>query len=221
MGIAVQLLGVEGTGKTYSLRTLNPKETYYINCDKKSLPFKEWRKIYNEENKNYFKSSSVEQIAAVIKGISSKAPHIKQIVVDTINSIMSDKMMAEMKKPGFDKWANLAVGIYELYNLVNSDEVREDLIVIFVGHIEPYQDNGETKWHLKTVGKMLNNLNIEGKVTYTFYTHVEREGGETKYMLMTQSNGYNTARCPEGIFDYMIPNDMDYVINEVRKHEGF
>lgn len=220
MGIAIQVLGTEGTGKTYSLRNLDPKTTYYINCDKKSMPFKGWRTIYNEENKNYVKSSDAAQIAATLKAISARAPHIKQVVVDTVNAIMGDKVMAEMKKPGFDKWANLAYIIYELYNLVNSDEIREDLVVIFIGHIEPYQDNGDTKWRLKVAGKMLNNFSVEAKVTYTFYTLVERNGDDVKYMLTTQSNGYNTARTPAELFDYMIPNDMNYVINEIRKFEG-
>jgi len=220
MGIAVQLLGIEGTGKTYSLRNLNPKETYYINCDKKSLPFRDWRNIYSEENKNYFKTSDANQIAAIIKGVSAKAPHIKQIVVDTVCSIMSDKVMSEMKKPGYDKWGNLAYVIYELYNLANSDEIREDLVVIFIGHVEPYNDNSETKWRLKVYGQQLNKLNIEGKLSYTFYTEVERAGDDVKYMLSTQSNGYNTARTPAGIFDYKIDNDMNFCINEIRKFEG-
>ncbi len=40
MAVLVQLSGTQGTGKTYSLRTLQeryPDSTYVINCDNKPL----------------------------------------------------------------------------------------------------------------------------------------------------------------------------------------
>jgi hypothetical protein len=73
MSIAVQILGPEGSGKTRSIKRLNPSSTIYINCDKKSLPFKGWRKVYNKENKNYIVSSDATQIMGYLKGISDNS----------------------------------------------------------------------------------------------------------------------------------------------------
>ena len=220
MATAAQVLGLEGTGKTFSLRNLNPKETYYINSDKKSLPFRGWRKSYNSENKNYYKSSDANQIARVIMGVSKNRPEIKQIVVDTINSIMSDKEMSERKKKGFDKWMELAGDIYDLYALANSEELRDDLVVIFIGHVESYVDNGDNRWRLKTNGQKLTKLNVEGKITYTFYSHAELVGeNEIEYYFTTQTDGYNTARTPQGLFDYKIDNDLNFAISRIREFE--
>ena len=220
MSIAIQILGEPGTGKTFSGRNLDPTETYYVNCDKKSLPYKGWRKQYNEESKNYIKSSDPQMVQRVIRGISKSRPEIKQIIVDTVNSIMSDKEMNERKKKGYDKWMDLAGDIYDLYSLANSTELREDLVVVFIGHVESYQDNYTTRWRLKTNGAKLSKLNLEGKLTYTLYTQAEQADDGMKYYFLTQTDGYNTARSPYGLFDAKIDNDLAYVIDSIRKFEN-
>ena len=219
MAVALQILGREGTGKTYSMRGLAPQETYYINCDKKSLPFRGWRQVYNSESKNYLKTSDSGLILKIIQGISAKRPEIKQIVVDTVNSIMSDKEMAERKKKGFDKWMEMAGDIYDLYATANSENLRDDLVIVFVGHVESFQDNDETRWRLKTNGQKLTKLNVEGKLSYTLYSNAEKEGDEVKYYFTTQTDGANTARTPQGLFDYKIPNDLNIVIQAIREYE--
>ena len=52
MANIVMLLGKSGTGKSTSIKTLNPKETIVINTLKKRLPFKGSAGMYNVENKN-------------------------------------------------------------------------------------------------------------------------------------------------------------------------
>lgn len=103
MAIAVQILGEPGTGKTFSMRNLDHMSTMYVNCDKKSMPFQGWRKLYNKENRNYIHSSNAADIETYLKVISDKRPDIKVVLIDTVNTIMSDKEMAERKKQGFDK----------------------------------------------------------------------------------------------------------------------
>ena len=48
------LLGKSGTGKSTSIKGLNPKETIVINVLGKRLPFKGSNSLYNKENKNFF-----------------------------------------------------------------------------------------------------------------------------------------------------------------------
>jgi hypothetical protein len=83
------------------MRNLDPQKTVYINCDKKSLPFRGWKGMYNEENKNYIKTSNALDIMKYIRAISDKTDK-EIIIVDTISSIMSDKEMSERKKKGYD-----------------------------------------------------------------------------------------------------------------------
>ena len=71
---------------------------------------------------------------------------------------------------------------------------------------------------LKTLGQLNNKMQLEGKLESVFYSTVVVEGGENKYLLETQNNGYNTARSPEGLFDSLIPNDYNLIISELLKY---
>jgi len=219
MATSIQVLGQPGSGKTYSLRNLDPKSTLYINCDKKSMTFRGWKSKYNKENKNYVASSDANQIMSFIQAVNSSRPDIKCIVVDTISSIMSDKEMSERKKKNFDKWLDYAGEIYDLYSLANNESLRDDLFIIFLGHTETYQDNHVTKQRLLTGGNKLTKLNIEGKLSYTLYTDIDFEDGKPSYSFLTQSDGTNTARSSDGCFEYKIPNDLATAIQRIEEYE--
>ena len=47
----VAIAGISGSGKSTSIKYLDPKETYLINVSGKNLPFKGSSKIYNVDNK--------------------------------------------------------------------------------------------------------------------------------------------------------------------------
>ena len=49
--MAICIAGESGTGKTSSLRKLPPKTSMIVDSDKKGLPWKDWRKDFNAENK--------------------------------------------------------------------------------------------------------------------------------------------------------------------------
>jgi predicted kinase len=46
MANLIALVGASGSGKSSSIRTLNPEETFIINVASKPLPFKGWRSKY-------------------------------------------------------------------------------------------------------------------------------------------------------------------------------
>lgn len=47
MANLIAIVGSSGVGKSTSIRTLNPKETFIINVASKPLPFKGWRSNYS------------------------------------------------------------------------------------------------------------------------------------------------------------------------------
>ena len=57
MAKVICIAGESGSGKTTSMRNLDPATTYYIDADKKGLSWKGWRNQYNTEKKNYLKNS--------------------------------------------------------------------------------------------------------------------------------------------------------------------
>ena len=67
MANVVMIMGASGTGKSSSIKTLNPKETVVINVLKKRLPFKGSNSIYNAEHKNLFNIDDYATIAKYLK----------------------------------------------------------------------------------------------------------------------------------------------------------
>lgn len=219
MATLVQLSSKPGGGKTASLRTLPPAQTVIIDADKKGLSWTGWKKDYNSVNKNYFSTSSVTDMVKILNFANSD-PNIKYVAIDTINSIMSDREVADTKRAGFDKWKDMAIDVYELYDLIRGS-LRDDLIVITTAHIEPYEADGETHWRTKLNGRYLSKLNFSSKLNYNLYCQVERSGqGEAIYSFITQSDGKNEARSPMGVLPYKMPNDMLEVCKKIEESES-
>ena len=83
MSKLICVMGESGSGKTTAMRTLDPKTTYYVDCDGKGLAWKGWRKQYHSEAKNYTVSRDIPKITKLIVDISEKKTETKTIVVDT------------------------------------------------------------------------------------------------------------------------------------------
>ena len=49
MAKALCVMGESGSGKTTAMRNLDPKTTFYVDCDKKGLSWKGWRKDYRRK----------------------------------------------------------------------------------------------------------------------------------------------------------------------------
>lgn len=82
MANIIMLLGKSGTGKSTSIKGLDPKETVVINVLGKRLPFKGSNALYNKENKNLFQRESYTDIISLIQNISDKATNVKNIILD-------------------------------------------------------------------------------------------------------------------------------------------
>ena len=220
MALAIQITGTPGSGKTFSLKSLVakfPNEVYYINADRKPMPWAGWRSVFSEARKNYVETSDIPTIFNYLKGISEKRPDIKICVVDTINTMMSDKEMKERKIKGFDKWQEMAGGIYDGYGII--PDLRDDLCVIFMAHTESFEEDGETHYRTKLNGQKLTKLNLNSKISYNLYTKVEYTGDTPEYFFITQSNGRTEARSTYGVLDYKMPNDLGEVISRIRKYD--
>lgn len=212
MGKMLLIMGEQGSGKSFSLRNLPPKEHFYIDCDKKGMNYKGWRNDYNEEQKNYIKCNDGEIIVNLLKNISEKAKHIKYVSIDTINSIMIADELKRSKQKGFDKWDDMANIILQIIMVV--PDLRDDLTVIFIGHTQT-SDDGFTQ--LKTNGRKLNKIGVEGYFnTVLLAKCVNAENNE--YVFETKANN-STARTPYEAFDTMtIPNDIVKVIEVIREY---
>ena len=87
MANLIAIVGASGSGKSSSIRTLDPKETFIINVASKPLPFKGWRSKYaiwskDNPNGNYINSSDVSTISKVLNYINTKRLEIKNVIIE-------------------------------------------------------------------------------------------------------------------------------------------
>lgn len=213
MSRAIVVMGESGSGKTTAMRTLNPDETYYIDCDGKGLSWKGWRQQYNVDKKNYFRTTVQDTIQKLMQNINDKAPNIHNIVIDTINSVMIADERRRMNEKNFDKWADLAWSVYDICILAS--ELRDDLNVIVLAHVQTDVDDntGERFTRILTNGKKLNKIGLEKYFTTVFLC--KRSGDE--YVFETQTNR-STCKTPMGAFaELEIPNDMQAALDVLKE----
>lgn len=213
MAKLICIMGESGSGKTTSMRNLDPSATYYIDCDGKGLPWKGWKNQYNEEKKNYFRTRNIPKIESLLINISGQAPHIKTIVVDTLNTCMIDKEMKSMKEKGFDKWIDLNQFIWNL--IEDAGKLRDDLTVIFVMHSETLRDDfGYVHTRIKTNGRKMEKVGLESLFNTVLLTKRVDSG---KYIFETQSQN-STAKSPMGAFEtFEIDNDIQKVLEALEE----
>jgi len=214
MSRVICLAGESGSGKTTSLRNLDPSTTYIIDSDRKGLSWKGWKSQYNKESKNYSQTSNVININKILDWANKTATHIKTIVIDTINTIMVDDEMSRMKEKGFDKWQDMASSVWNLIS--DSHLFRDDLTIIFLAHTQTERDDsGYVFTRIKTSGKKLDKICLESKFT----TVLLAKCVDGKYIFETHSKN-STAKSPMGCFEEdEIPNDVNEVIKRMEEYE--
>jgi len=223
------IVGESGSGKSTSLRNLDSTETFIVNVARKALPFKGYRKNYvqltqNEKKQfegNLYNTSSVEKIGQILKVIDKTMPHIKNVIIDDSQYLMSFEAMDRAQEKSFDKFVQIAQNFYSI--LKGAMDMRDDMKVFILTHSENIGDALNPKFKIKTIGKMIDNMiTLEGLFTYVLFTErVENGDGKIDYKFATQSDGTNTAKTPMGCFDeHYIDNDLDFVFKAIDKYNN-
>ncbi len=214
MATVICIAGESGTGKTTSMRNVDPKTTMYIDCDKKGLSWKGWKNSFNAENKNYLKTDFPQVALQALQKINADKSyaHIKLVVVDTINGLMVADEMRRSKEKGYDKWQDLAQSIYDLIDY--SLTMRDDVSIVFVAHTQTdHDDNGYMFTRIKTSGRKLDKITLESK----FSTVLISKCVDGRYLFETQAN-FSTAKSPMGAFESKeIDNDITAVITALKE----
>ena len=212
MATVICVMGESGSGKTTSMRNLPPDETYYIDCDGKGLSWRGWRKSFNAENKNYYRTDFPQIAKQLLDKINSEQTKYKYVVVDTINGLMVGDEMRRIGEKGYDKWQDLASSVFDIVN--DANKYRDDLTVIFLAHSETDRDeSGYTQTRIKTNGKKLNKIVLESKFTTVLLSKCI----DGKYGFETHAKN-STAKTPLGAFEEdFIDNDIMKVIEVLKE----
>lgn len=219
----IAIVGESGTGKSTSLRNLNPETTFIISTTGKPLPFRAWKKKYipikiegKNVSGNYYVSSKWDQILKILQIIDKMMPHIKQVIIDDFQYVLSYEFVDRATEVGYTKFSELAQHAMEI--LRYSEKMREDCKMIFLTHSENVGDNVNPKYVIKTVGKLLSEkVTLEGLFTYIFFTKVsEGDSGRMEYKLITNNDGTCVAKTSFGMFeDLEIDNDLNEIIHVI------
>lgn len=224
MGNISIILGKSGSGKSTSIKTLNPKESVVVNVLKKRLPFKGSSSIFNAENHNLVGIDTYDELIAFLEHVNSNMPEIKTVVVDDCMYIVRKEFFRRAKEVGYTKFTELAQHFQQI--IQTCENAREDLNVFLMLHSEDvYSDKIQTGYKVATVGAMIDNqynpvevvpivlyaeirYDNNGKPTYGFYTHSIKIG--TVQM---------PAKSPDGMFeeDY-VPNDLGMIVNTINEY---
>lgn len=219
------ILGKSGTGKSTSIKNLDPESTVVINTLGKHLPFKGSMKLYNKENKNLFQLEDYQQVIAFLQDCNSeKAQHVKTIILDDVIYVMRSEYFRRAKEAGYGKYTELAQHFQQI--IKECEKLRSDINVFFMLHSEDVMsDNTVTEYKVSTIGKLLDSqynpievvpivlysdvvFDGDNNATYGFYTHRTKRGNITI-----------PAKSPDGMFDKdFIPNDLALVVKAMEEY---
>lgn len=202
MGVPILIEGESGSGKSFSIKGLPSNETGIFSVEKGRLPFKGDFKVK--------KRATYKDINTIFK-----EPKLKRYVIDDSQYLLVNALFDRAKEVGYQKYTDMAVDFRNLIHNVNY-LLPDDVIVYFLHHTETDPNTGKVK--AKTVGKMIDQyLTLEGCFDIVLLADVDSEG----HHFITQSDGYTTAKSPEGMFPGVkIPNDLGLVDKAVREYWG-
>lgn len=217
MSQAILIIGESGTGKSTSIRTLPPAETFIINVANKPLPFRGHRKKYirmspDGKEGNQIATDSHSKIMRILQHVNEKRPEIKYLILDDFGFTISGDFMRKASQRGYDKFTEIGSNTWQIIDLIQS--LRDDLFVFVTMHTD-IDAHGKSK--PKTVGKMIDQyVVLEGRFTYVFHSIITDSG----YFFLTNNDGIHMAKSPMDMFPMKIENDLLMIVEMINEYEN-
>jgi len=218
MAEVVLIMGPSGSGKSRSIMTLDPKETFLINSLGKKLPFRGSGVMYTpyvrEKNTgNMLKTNNSLRVIQALNVINKELPHIKNVVIDDNTHQSSMEFLRRINESSWNKFNDIAsnmVGIVE-----TAKNLREDLVVYILHHTRSRGDGvtEDKKTEAMTLGKLVDEKlsSYESFFTMVLLAAKEKTDDGISYCFYT-ADPDSTAKSPEGMFESnKIPNDLALV----------
>ena len=211
------VISESGQGKSSSIRNMGSSDTIVIKCFNKRLPFK------NGDNKfKVYTPNNYEELIGAIVDIVEKDKNkkVKNIVIDDIIYFMSDEFMKTINVKGFEKFSNMASGLYgafkDIPDLLLKD--RPDILVTFLTHAT-INELGNIS--IRTIGKLIDEkVKLEGMFEMVLLARMN-EDGRYVFQVHNMNNSKSVVKTPMGMFDTdEIDNDLSYVIQKRNEYYG-
>ena len=211
----ILIIGSSGSGKTTSLRNLNPATTEIINIERKTLPFKSAAKFTITSE-----PTTVQEIKTAITNARTNLA-TEVIVLDSFTSL--DEIVLQHCRTlykGFDIYSNHNRMIREF---VSSLKIPNKLVVVIaideIVDIALVGGNKISKRTCKVEGRELQGT-IEKEFTIVLFSEVVKlANGNMDYQFIVNSDGTNSAKAPMGMFATLyVPNDLLYAREKIKEY---
>ena len=146
MGIPVLVIGESGSGKTYSVKNLDPEKVGIFLCEKNRLPFR--KKFTPFKVRNYQKEDENKQIRIIRQSVVIQTMLLhprfpkKIYVIDDSQYIMANEFFDRANEKGYDKYSQIGTNFFQLLETIR--KLPNDKIVYLMHHIE-FDDSGREK----------------------------------------------------------------------------
>jgi len=214
MSIATLIMGESGTGKSTSLRNLDPEQVLLIQAVKKPLPFRStnWKPATSEGGSVFV----TDRTQWIVKAMQKTTKPI--IIIDDFQYVMANEFMRrvteqESGNSAFAKYNEIARSAWDVFQLASN--LPDHKRVYILSHTST-DEAGKTK--IKTIGKLLDEkIVLEGLVTIVLRTMRIND----QYIFATQNSGSDTTKSPLGLFeDEHIENDLAAVDQAIVDYYG-
>ena len=203
------VVGKSGSGKSSSLRNLNPETTAVLNIERKQLPFKGAMKFKNVgiPDLNTFN-------AAFKKAVESD--EIKTIVIESFTSLVEMIYReADVRFKGFDVWSFYNKEIDRILNMSKNS----NKYIVFLAIDGAYDGDEGVQERFVAVDGNRWKKRVEKEFVVCLYTDNRYTNDVSEYRFRTQSTGKDSAKSPMEMFDSLyIENDLAQVIEKCEEY---
>ena len=203
------VVGKSGSGKSSSLRNLNPETTAVLNIERKQLPFKGAMKFKNVgiPDLNTFN-------AAFKKAVESD--EIKTIVIESFTSLVEMIYReADVRFKGFDVWSFYNKEIDRILNMSKNTDKH----IIYLAIDGAYDSEDGVQERFVAVDGNRWKKRVEKEFVVCLFTDNHYSNEQTSYRFRTQSQGKDSAKSPMEMFDNLyIDNDLAQVIEKCNEY---
>ena len=220
------IYGKSGSGKSRSMKNLDPNEVLLVNVQNKMPPFRQkFPRTYVPSGNvaavvdgKPITKGIVQEIEDVITKTIRKYPNTKIVVIDDAGYLMTKTFMARHRlmkgNQQFDLYNEIGDDFWELFNFCS--KLPSDINTYIMMH-EETSDFGETK--LKTIGRLLDQkVCLEGCVTICLRCMTYGK----QHWFQTQNTGNDISKSPEEMFPAdQIENDLKAVDGMIRAYYGY
>ena len=211
----IAIVGHSGSGKSTSLRNLDPKTTYILDLERKGFPFRNASRfnIVPVENANAF-PRLLEKVL--------KEDDCETVVVESFTKYVEQvNTLATNSFKGYDIWSFYNRTIRNMLDSIKNDKATiiftavDDIVKI------PQITGGESSHRRVKVQGKVHEGAIEKEFLMVLFTEVRKneKTEEMEYFFQTNTDGVTSAKTPMGMFDtQLIPNDIVTVLEKVKEY---